>query len=236
MLNVLIFEDNTIKLKDIFNFMQTCNLNCKVLSLSYCEDEAINSIQNNNIDIILVDINCISENFLEYIKEISSNIYKKSIIAFSDSNNIPDFIINYKSLFYKIILNQKNYNNLIDIIKSMIDTKINIKTNFMNSIYLELEKIGFSISYDGTKYLMECIYLKFFSSHKVDLTNDIYPIVAKKYNTNINNIKVGIFNSTDTTYNNCNKSIMENYFGYKLIKKPTTKELIDIVIKHIKKY
>lgn len=70
------------------------------------------------------------------------------------------------------------------------------------------------------------------NSFDYDLQNKIYPIISQKYNKSITNIKSGIFNATANCYT-YNRESLEEYLNMKLIEKPKTKEIIEVVIQHI---
>jgi len=61
----------------------------------------------------------------------------------------------------------------------------------------------------------------------------IYPIIAKKYNKTINSIRIDIFQSISKMYDEIEKKKLSNYFGYKVINKPKTKEVITTILEKI---
>ena len=100
---------------------------------------------------------------------------------------------------------------------------------------MELSYLKFNMSYKGTKYLAECIYLLYNRElSKVNLSKEIYPILGKKYNTNSINIKCNIFQACNNSYFECEQDILEKYFNLPICAKPKTMELIIEIIRHIK--
>ena len=75
------------------------------------------------------------------------------------------------------------------------------------------------------------IYLQ--KNINVKLNTNIYPIIAKKYNTTINNIKIAIFRASLNSYYDCEEEKLSTYTGKKIINKPTTLETIRAILKHI---
>lgn len=66
--------------------------------------------------------------------------------------------------------------------KEALDMLKNEKIKVMKRIHKELIDLGYNIKYIGTGYLLDSIYLLYFSSNKknVKLERYIYPIIAKK--------------------------------------------------------
>lgn len=124
-----------------------------------------------------------------------------------------------KSKFFVLVVN--NHKKIND-----IELKQKIKN--------ELEKLNYNLSYKGTKFLEDSIYLIYTSDMEKDnLTKEIYPIIAKKYNTSIENVKCDIIQASNNSYYECPQKVMENYFGYQLISKPKTKDIIYAVIRKL---
>ena len=66
-----------------------------------------------------------------------------------------------------------------------------------------------------------------------NLKKDVYPIIAKKYNTNIGIIKENIYKATDYMDINCDMETKRKYFGFQEDTKPTVKIVIYSIINHI---
>lgn len=111
----------------------------------------------------------------------------------------------------------------------MIVEEVNIETKIEN----ELKKLNYNFKYRGTKYLKYTIYIlyKMNSDGNCDLKSEVYPIVAQKYNSSVNNIKCDIRNATDKMYYDCEQKIVTKYVETNL--KPTPKMIIKAVLKRI---
>ena len=97
----------------------------------------------------------------------------------------------------------------------------------------ELEKIHYNFSYIGTEYLIETIYILIINE-KVsgyNLEKEIYPLVAKMYQTTIKNVKNNILNATDKMYYDCEEKILKKYIVYNI--KPTPKKIIKFVLENL---
>lgn len=106
-----------------------------------------------------------------------------------------------------------------------------------NKIKQELKKIAYNFSYKGTSYLVETIYILYRSFHKkpeeCNLEDEIYPLVAEKYNTSANNVKCNIRNATDKMFYDCDEEVLKSYFGMYLMLKPGPKLVIRTVLKKL---
>lgn len=236
MLNILILENNAYFCKEILNNIQSGNSVAHVLNISFCDTEALIALNNNDIHIIIINLDCCSENLLETIIKKYHYKYKSSLILYTNYSNLPNYLKEYNFLIHKIIKNCKTYKLILLTLSDLINKKLLEVTSIRTLIKNELEFLGYDFSYVGTKYLAEAIYLVYIlNSETYDLQNQIYPIISNSTNTSITNIKCGIFNSTSICYSCDSKKIFEKYFSRKLVTKPRTKEIIDIVIEHLQK-
>lgn len=93
----------------------------------------------------------------------------------------------------------------------------------------ELNKIAYNFSYKGTSYLVETIYVLYqlFKSRAYDCNfeDEIYPLVAKKYNTSTNNVKCNIRNATDKMYYDCDEKVLRDYLRDYEFSKPGAKRV-----------
>lgn len=113
----------------------------------------------------------------------------------------------------------------------MIMDEVSVETK----IDEELRKLKYNNQYRGTQYLKYTIYILYKMNNDgcCDLKSKIYPIVAQKYNSNVNNVKCDIRNATDKMYYDCEQTIVTNYIGCNM--KPTPKIIIKKILKEIRK-
>lgn len=187
----------------------------------------------------MIDLSSLVEDgikLINYIKKKNIEKYNSSIIIITDDVKIlkkineNKFIFNYCLKFNDIeIIN--NLNNLVNENQERIPIKL-----VKNKIKIELEKLYFNFSYLGTKYLYECIYQCYYQKdyYNINLSKDIYPIISKRYNKSINSIKINIFQASYIMYCSNDKISLSKYFGYRIIEKPKTKDIIFIVLQKIK--
>ncbi len=99
----------------------------------------------------------------------------------------------------------------------------------------EIINLGFDMSLKGTHYLIECIYIVYVED-KIDCINlkeDIYPLLSKKYKKKTNNIKCDINYSITSMYNRCSVKRINKYFSFFDNNKPTTKLIIYTILNKI---
>ncbi|MCI8621234.1 MAG: hypothetical protein HFJ50_05840 [Clostridia bacterium] len=100
----------------------------------------------------------------------------------------------------------------------------------------ELEYIGYEFKYNGTHFLVDTIlemYVQYNNNMVDNLQSDIYPIVAKKYNKTVYNVKTSIGKATDCMYFNSNADKIIDYFNFPEDMKPTPKQVVFTIINKI---
>lgn len=112
----------------------------------------------------------------------------------------------------------------------------NQNTEIVNKILIELKKLKYNFGYKGTKYLIDTVYILYYSEimYECNLEKNIYPIIAEKYNLSIDNIKVNISNATDKMCYDCDEEFLKNYLEDYVFIKPTPKKVACAILKKIK--
>ena len=110
-------------------------------------------------------------------------------------------------------------------INNLAEIQINEKRK---RIMEELKKIGYNFKYKGTQYLLETI-LEVQKGDVIALTSlqdNFYPIVAKKYNKTVHNIKNCIIAANNAMYYECNIENLKEYFHLVDDEKPSIKTVV----------
>lgn len=118
----------------------------------------------------------------------------------------------------KDIINYINENNIISIEKN-------------NELYVTglLHELGLSTNIKGYVYIKEGIRLIYNNPKYNSFTKEVYPTIAKKYDSNIKNVERNIRHAIDISWNRGNWDTIEEIFGYSIDQdkaKPTSKEYI----------
>ena len=127
---------------------------------------------------------------------------------------------------------------LLTEIKNLVKEKQNQKSieTIEYKIKNELKKLKLNFSYVGTKYLYECICECYYRNiiYDINLNKDIYPIISKKYNKRIDSIKSNISKAITLMYYENEEKYLSNYFGYDILSRPKTKDIITKILFNIK--
>lgn len=234
MYNILIAEDNTNQSHILINCISKEIENIRLSSIASTGEETISMIENQTADIILLDLKLADHvtgiDIINYISNNNLIKYKKSIIIYSGQIDLLNKVIS-NSYIYSYIEKNRGMDALIKKIKELVEEKTSMQyeKRIMEKLKQELEKLKFDFSHNGTRYFLECIYEIYISNDydNINLNNNIYPIIARKHNKSVNNIKCNITQAYIRMYYNCSKKYLEKYLNlYIGEKKPKTKDLI----------
>lgn len=153
-----------------------------------------------------------------------------------DIDKIYSIVENYYNDAIVFKVNSKNNNR--DLMIIVVDNRNKIKKvcekTLRSRIKEELKSLKYNYSYKGTKYLEESIYLLYKNGYEKDnLSRDVYPIIAKKYNAKIQTVKCDIIQASANSYYECEQKKMEEYFGLELTSKPKTKDIMFAVMRNL---
>lgn len=240
MVNILVIDDNMYYSKNLINFLSQHNPMLRLISMITDGKEAIEyfSNENNNTDIILLDINLPYFNgidILNFLDNKNLEQYTNSIIAISGEINYLHSLRNNKYI-YTFINKLQGFEKILEAINNLSYQKQLETINKRDVILKELNFLNFNEKFVGTKYLLEAIIIimENYKYKEYNLTKDIYPIIANKYNKTVNNIKCNINNATTIMNCDCEKNILMKYFTFynnKSEAKP--KQVIETIIKKV---
>lgn len=236
MINLAIIEDDIIQSKQMINIISSKLDNVRLYNLSIMGKEALDIINSQDIDIILLDLNLpdISGiDILEYISKNNMKKYTNSIIIVSGDNALRS-MLPISSYIHTIISKPVSYDDLVYRISNIAVEKNIIKNEniIKNKINKELELLNFNFSYNGTRYLAETI-LELYNhrNNYIDnLKHDIFPILARRHNKTVNTIVGNIKQSINSMFFDCDEKIIISYFNYNHIMKPKLKEICFTVL------
>lgn len=234
MLNMLVVEDDVIQCKQIINYISSTNKKIRLCSMAFNGEEALELLRTENIDLLILDLNLpnISGYKLINIIEKENLLEKNSIIIITGeeilfcqlSNNPYIYSAFSKPFVPKALMNSINQ------IVSFKDEEI-----IRNKIINELQTIHYNFKYNGTQYLLDSIYQLYVTKNidSENLSKNVYPVIAKKYNKSINNIHTNIKQATKFMYRDCNGDVLKKYFCFYDDIKPTEKEVIYTILNKI---
>ncbi len=207
MIKALIVDDNLLYVKNVFNTIINRIDNVHINYIATNVKEALQIINNNQIDLIFLDLKLPDGSGLDIITEVKCSNYTKkpNIIILSEykeliTNNLGDNIIN---VIGKLEENELIYNKILKSVNA-----INFSTfesSIKELVISRLTKIGYNWKYKGTLYILETI-MYIYQHNNIDLLDNIeknvYTYISYKHNKSINNIKTNIIKSTNSIRNN----------------------------------
>ena len=103
----------------------------------------------------------------------------------------------------------------------------------MKKVYGLIRKLGITSKYKGYYYLIEAISMAMAQEDRhIRITKDIYPYLARKYETTPMNIERNV----RTVINICwetNRKGMDEIAGHPLLCKPTNSEFVKMVVSYL---
>jgi len=246
MINTMLIEKNINYGKKLISSLAVKNDNFRLCGIVNNKKEMLFLMENIEVDIKIFDMpideGSLIMHFLEEKKKQSSVILMldKNVEI---SNSYIDFFMNNKKLDYNI--KTEDVYNDADKINSIISNKLNIYNETINKrknendvrdkINNELSYLGYNLKHYGSKYIAETIFILYTARDYCDenLEGKIYPVVAKKFEKTINNIKTNIKNATDIMYYECEEEVLRKYLGHCYFSKPKPKEVMLNVLKRI---
>lgn len=245
MINILLVEKDMNYCKKLINAINLKNENLRICSISSDLNELSIAVSKHHVDIIVMDLN-----LLEYVKIHEKSLLNKkqfinSIIILLKEERIPDELANNLYIYSCISKLSNSIKKIVNDINCLATYKKYYKLEVADSIEEdkvrkritdELIYLGYNLSHNGTKYLIETIYILYILDGYYDdnLETDIYPIVAKKFGKNWNNIKCSIRYATEIMSYECEEQKLLDYLYNYTFLNPGPKTIIDAVLGRIK--
>lgn len=239
MIEILIAENSIYYTRDLINNINKKNTYTRLCAIATNDEEIIEGLQQNKVDIILLDLEVLELGGFKLLNKLSrqySDNYKKSVIVISNDNNNFKIIRNNPCV-YSCVNKIKGIDNTLNEIQKLVEIKQKekIKNTFEENVIHEISKLNYNLSYKGTKYLIESVMLIWNKKdiENINLKRDIFPVIAKKYNKTVNNIKININNATEIIFYDCPQYKLNDYFGYKITNKPKVKLVICTILQKL---
>lgn len=219
-MDILLIKENATKSIELINKINSKSSNMRIYRIITKLSDCFSVLEKHHIDIIIIDEKLFKDITIKEFSKIYEKI--KFLIIISKCSTIKKD----KKCIY--LSENKIVENLNEIMKSTFENNDNIRKFILE----ELKFIGYNPSYYGTKYLIECIYYiyKNFDIYEESTISEIYPILAKKYNKSINNIKCSITRATSIMFSECEENKLKSYLGTFTIPKTGSKVIIQTII------
>ncbi len=241
---LLIIEDDELLVGMIIEYFQN-NSNIDVALVANDGNEGINNIDKhlNDFDIILLDIIMPYKDGIDVLNYVQNNKVDKKIIVVT-SFNTPDMIHKVATLGASYYLMKPFELKKLEEIIIQLGKRINYKHKIIDltdykiqiSITNTLHELGVPSHIKGYQYIFEGIIVCI-EKESISFTKEIYPIIAKKYDSTISNVERSIRHAIEISWNRGNWEIMEAFFGNSIDMekaKPTNKEFIITIADKLK--
>ncbi len=180
---------------------------------------------------IITVTNTSSESVLSCVRELGSDfVYQKHNGAYSPENVLE--IIQMTFPYYK--------NKTSDHTQVLAAEYSMEKEREYQRVYIrkELEKIGFTTQKRGTYFLAEAISIGMENKErrKLQITNDIYPVVAERNGVSIGGVEKSIRDAIEYTWKEADMKKLILYYPYtwsEQIGRPTNAEFVSNMIEHL---
>lgn len=234
MYNMLIAEDNMLEMYSLVNYISKKIPDIRICNIMSTGKETWNILKEKVFDVILLDLKLSDSitgiDIIDNIKNNNLEKYKNSVIIYSGDISLLKKIKN-NPYIYTFIPKVNGMDVVVENIKKLIEEnkRTQYKAKIINKIKMQLEILNFDFYYIGTKYLLETIYEIYTRQDydNINLKGEIYPIIAKKYHKNVNNIKCNITQAYLKMCERASIDELEDYLHLYLgLKRPKIKDLI----------
>ncbi len=220
MYKAIIYNNNLKLIKRICNILLGKLDNIKLIGITSNIEELTDMLNHNKINMIIV-----SECGTKKLENLSlfKNIENKIIFCQNPQNFRNSKYILHLPLECNDKYLQKEFQKFI--------LKINARS-VRKKVYKIMERLNFDFKLIGTNYLLEAIVYSYINKEKYlfeNLTQEVYPYIAKIYNVKPDNVKWSIVRSVNSLKFNSNlNELFSNY-----CEKITPKTLISEIVNRI---
>lgn len=236
-INILMIDDNINLIGMVKEYFKG-NEEINIAFEAHDGEEGINEITKNadKIDLIILDLIMPNKDGIYVLKEMKKRGINKKVIVATSYNaaevirEVSEFGVSYYILkpfdlsdlekrIYDITKKEKN-NKDIDFYTS----------NLQVSITKMLHELGIPSHIKGYQYIREAVNIIFENPSVIGgITKELYPELAKKFNTTTSRVERAIRHAIEVSWNRGNLDFMEEIFGYSVDidkAKPTNSEFM----------
>lgn len=235
-IKILMIDDN-IKLIDMVKeYFKDSDINICLEAHDGSEGIDIITNKQNDFDLIILDLVMPNKDGMYVLKEMKNRGINKKVIVATSYNaaevirEVSEYGVNYYVLKPFDLDNLKG--RIYDIMnKKTVDKNIDFySSNLQMSITKILHELGIPSHIKGYQYIREAIGIIFDKPEVIGgITKELYPELAKKYNTTVSRVERAIRHAIEVSWNRGNLDFMEEIFGYSVDidkAKPTNSEFM----------
>ncbi len=236
-INILMIDDNVNLIEMVKEYFKG-NEEVNITYEAHDGEEGMNEIVKNekSIDLIILDLIMPNKDGIYVLNEMKKRGINKKVIVATSYNaaevirEVSEFGVSYYIL--------KPF-DLTDLEKRIYDiTKKESKnqnidfytSNLQVSITKMLHELGIPSHIKGYQYIREAVNIIFENPSVIGgITKELYPELAKKFNTTTSRVERAIRHAIEVSWNRGNLDFMEEIFGYSVDidkAKPTNSEFM----------
>ena len=236
-INILMIDDNINLIEMVKEYFKD-NEDVNIAFEAHDGEEGINEITKNKdkIDLIILDLIMPNKDGIYVLNEMKKRGINKKVIVATSYNaaevirEVSEFGVSYYILkpFDLSDLEKRIY----DITKKENNNKnIDFYTsNLQVAITKMLHELGIPSHIKGYQYIREAVNIIFGNPSVIGgITKELYPELAKKFNTTTSRVERAIRHAIEVSWNRGNLDFMEEIFGYSVDidkAKPTNSEFM----------
>ncbi len=236
-INILMIDDNINLIEMVKEYFKD-NEDVNIAFEAHDGEEGINEITKNKdkIDLIILDLIMPNKDGIYVLNEMKKRGINKKVIVATSYNaaevirEVSEFGVSYYILkpFDLSDLEKRIY----DITKKENNNKnIDFYTsNLQVAITKMLHELGIPSHIKGYQYIREAVNIIFDNPSVIGgITKELYPELAKKFNTTTSRVERAIRHAIEVSWNRGNLDFMEEIFGYSVDidkAKPTNSEFM----------
>lgn len=238
MLNLLIANKNLQNLQDLLNYISLYVPDIRISYLARNGREALHALIDHNYDIVLLENELEFYDGLDILERLpyeKTQEYKKSIIFLSTDMTLNKNVKSHNMVF-ETFPSTESISTIIMCLKKIVTLKqSNDDVTYMKTkIINELQTIGYNLAHIGTHYIAESVLLiATLHYNSENLSKYIYPKVSEIYNRSLYSVKANVTSATDAAYKNMDKATLRKHLKIPEDVKPTTKMVINMVLKKL---
>lgn len=236
-INILMIDDNESLITMVKEYFKDNN-DINICLEAHNGEEGIEIIEKNQekIDLIILDLIMPKQDGIYVLSEMKKRGINKKVIVATSYNaaevirEVSEYGVNYYILKP---FDLENLKSRIYDITSKKETNQNINffnSNLQVSITKMLHELGIPSHIKGYQYIREAVGIIFDKPEVIGgITKELYPELAKKYNTTVSRVERAIRHAIEVSWNRGNLDFMEEIFGYSVDidkAKPTNSEFM----------
>ncbi len=220
-IKVLIVDDN-VQLVDMVKEYFSSHAVIEVSDVAYNGKEGLSLLEKKKYDIVLLDLIMPLMDGIKLLEECQKKNIEGRFIVLT-SYNSPEVIRKVSGLGIKYFMLKpfelsELENKILEYSNNEVYNKKTIDLYYSNlqmSITKLLHELGVPSHIKGYTYIREGINLIYNDPELASaITKELYPMIAKKYNTTSSRVERAIRHAIEVSWNRANWELMEEVFGY----------------------